>query len=284
MGQFYVEGVATGGSSVTIVDNVERVSTSEPDDFWNLGTAFITYDAGGAGAAPQGEYFVISDFTSTTGTITLRNACSGTSDVAANDKYALLKKSISLNKFIIPSINSALMDIGAIPTYNSTAITPATSQTEYTLPSNAWDIRQVFEATNSDTNDNKWTEVFGWDVKWNDTGSAATLILPHQPDTSLPLMIVYMAPHPALAIYSDKLNEQIHIDRVVYNAAADVMRKKIVQSQLDNLAPLLQKLETMAATATAKHPIHVPMRPGKILAFEQTSGVVEDEPNRVYLT
>jgi len=62
-----VEGVATGGSTTTIIDTVVR---TEPDDYWNGGDALIIYDAGGAGAAPQGEIKRITDFVSSTSTIT----------------------------------------------------------------------------------------------------------------------------------------------------------------------------------------------------------------------
>jgi hypothetical protein len=77
------EGVATGGSTTTIVDTVAR---TEDDDAFNGGTAWITYDAGGAGAAPQGEYQIVSDFTASSDTIT---TAAFSAAIASGDRYAV---------------------------------------------------------------------------------------------------------------------------------------------------------------------------------------------------
>ena len=98
LGTLY-EGVATGGSTTTIADTVERL---EDDDYWNGGTAWITYDAAGAGAAPQGEYSSISDFAQTGGIVTLRSTLTGA--VASGDRYAVATSRYPLH-ILIQKIN-----------------------------------------------------------------------------------------------------------------------------------------------------------------------------------
>ena len=48
----------------------------------NGGTAWVIYDGGAAGAAPENEYSVVSDFANSTGTVTLRTTL--TAAVAAS--------------------------------------------------------------------------------------------------------------------------------------------------------------------------------------------------------
>src|SRR3990167_5677525 len=107
------EGVATGGSTSTLIDTVER---TEADDYWNGGTAWILYDAGGLGAAPQGEYAVVSDFANTGGVITLRTAIT---QVAAGDRYAVAKKRYPLH-LLVQKVNEAIAFIGPIEVADTT--------------------------------------------------------------------------------------------------------------------------------------------------------------------
>ena len=64
-------GTATGGSTSTIVDTTRLKSTQYADDEHIGKWARITYDAGGAGAAPEGEISPITDYVASTGTLTV---------------------------------------------------------------------------------------------------------------------------------------------------------------------------------------------------------------------
>ena len=102
------EGVATGGSATTIVDNPYR---SEADDYWLYGSAWIVYDAGGAGASPQGKYARISDSISTTWTITIGTV---TDAVAAGDRYALSRhlRALPVAGCHHSAVNNAVAEMG----------------------------------------------------------------------------------------------------------------------------------------------------------------------------
>jgi len=60
--------IATGGSVSTIIDTNSRFTA---DNALLNGTAFVTLDAGGAAAAPEGEYRAITGYAASTETFTV---------------------------------------------------------------------------------------------------------------------------------------------------------------------------------------------------------------------
>lgn len=214
------EGIATGGSTAAIADTTNR---TEADDYWNGGTAWIVKDAGGAGAAPEGQFAKVTDFTNTSGSLAFA-ASSFTAAVAAGDKYAVGKKRYPID-IMIQKINDALAENIKIPQVD-TSLTTAADQTEYTLPKVAQrKLLQVFVQTvDDDSDDNAWQKVTNWEVATSDTGTADTLIFRQQYDAGYKIKLVYLAPHPELHVYSDKLNEKIKMQSVVYNATARCLR------------------------------------------------------------
>lgn len=274
-----IEGTATGGSTNTIADSVDR---TESDDAWNGGTAFIIYDAAGAGAAPQGEFDQISDFANTGGVITVRNGFS--TAVAAGDRYAIAKKKYPL-QFIRQCVNRALQSLGSIPITDTTSITTEDNKTEYNLPQTPIDLRQVYIQTNDDdADDNQWFLLHNWTEMVTATGTANILILPIQPESGYALKLVYGANHPDLITYNDKLSEEVPIERVIYTAARLALQDKmmeidpIIQQRINNLRR--RELEVQSY-----FPIHniLPPRTGKIILSYFDDTTRDDEPNKVYL-
>jgi len=280
-GGVMVQGTATGGSSVTIVDTNDR---TEVIDYWNGGTAIIYYDAGGAGAAPENEFSVISDFDATSDTITLRTTL--TANAGAGDKYALIKKRYPL-QIITQEINNALQKIGPIPNWNSTGITIAASQTEYSLPTVAanMDLREVwYQQDTTDANDNRWRRIpkNGYTIQKSATGTADVIRFANQYETDHVMGIVYLAPHTEMKLYTDKLDDIIYPDRVVYEAAAGCLRWYMDKTKTDDYNAQLARLENQAAQARAMHPIPIPQKTGRIMSSHHPL-ILEAEPNTVYL-
>lgn len=251
---FLQEGVATGGSTSTLADTHDLTQDA---DFWNGGTVWILRDSAGAGAAPEKEYAIVSDFASPT--VTLRSNL--TAAVASGDRYAIADDRVPLHT-IISKINQALMDMGHVPYVDSTTLTIEGSKTEYTLPVQAGlDLREVWYQTyNSDADDNRWTLVDGWNVSVNTTGTGSTLILPTQLDAGYKLKLVYMAEHPHLYDYDDMLSDAIPMERIVYPAVRDCfihLRQQTRRSDFDNdIATWTQKAEQVRNT----RPIFEPKR------------------------
>ena len=80
-------GIATSGSTSTIVDTTRYQSTQYSDKDWEGGWARISKDAGGAAAAPEAEIRPITTYAPTTGTFTVNPVFSAA--VAAGDEFEL---------------------------------------------------------------------------------------------------------------------------------------------------------------------------------------------------
>ncbi len=257
------EGVATGGSTTTLIDTKDR---TEDDDYWNGGTVWIILDYAGAGAAPELECSIVSDFVNSTGTVTLRDAV--TVAIASGDRYAIASDWVPLH-IIISKINQALMDMGVIPYTDSTTITIAANQTEYTLPRAAHqELTQVWIQYDTDTNDNEWEEVLNWRVQANSIGSAATLILPYQYTSGYKIMLVYNAVHPELYMYGDNLSDAIPIERVVYPAIRDCflwLKQRTRRTDWDND---IGRWEARAENVKATRQIYKARKPSKVATFQ----------------
>lgn len=275
------EAQATGGSTTTIVDTSNR---TEASDYWNGGTAFITKDAGGAGAAPEEQYNRISDFDNGTATITVSPGF--TVAVDAGDYYAVADKRFPMN-ILIQMVNGALDDLGRIPVTDTSSITIASSQTEYSLPAAcpADGLRKVYiQNRTDDANDNQWTEVFNWMIEVEATGTAPTLILPYQYATGYDLKLVYISRHPQLFGYSDKLSEAIPIERVVYQAAYLALNWWKNHYHQDMYDDAMQRMAERAERVRQSNPIKLPRKPSWIVMLTEMGDTSDlSEPDRVYL-
>lgn len=273
------EGVATGGSTTTIVDNVGR---SEAIHYWKDGTAWILYDAAGAGALPQGQYSVISDYTASNYTVTLRTTLTA---IAASDRYALAPKRFGLHD-LIQAVNRTVLGI-YIPTEDITTITTATNKSEYSLPLAAdLDLRQVWMQTNTgDSDHNLWRELTAWYVQHAATGTADKLVFPVQPDEPYAIKLIYMSPHPQMVNYDDALNEMVYPKRVVYRSALNALlwyRDKTRSSE-DWMMDGIRRMEQRAVETENAYPIRAPARAGKLMIVRDYVSYEEFEPNKVNL-
>ncbi len=248
------EGIATGGTTTTILDSNDR---TEADDTWVGGTAVITYDAGGLGAAPQWEYGVISDSALTNGVITLRSALTAT--VAAGDRYAIWKKRYPLN-LMIQSVNKALQYLDTIPIIDITTITTADDQTEYTLPGAATlGLRRVWYQNNlGDSDDNNWQEIKPAELQLTGTGTASKLVIPYQLESGHLLKLLYVAQHPMMTAYNSQLSETVHPNRIIYRAGHYALKYKNRDDDL--ISQKMAELEAKDREMQAKHPFHIPKR------------------------
>ncbi len=255
------EGVATGGSTTTIADSVER---TEANDFWNGGTAWILYDALGASAAPEGEFSFVSDFALTGGVITLRSTL--TAAVASGDRYAIAGLRYPL-QLLTQKVNEVLRTI-PIQKDDITTITIASEQTEYSLPADVWDLKQVWIQTNvDDTNDTQPTLLYDYHIQKSATGTANKLVLNRQLSDGDILKVVYLADHQTLRAATDKLDDSIHINRVLYDAAVRCLlwyKSKVGDSDT-SVNDLLNLYQGMAAEMNNRFAVSYPKKSAKTI-------------------
>ena len=153
LGQLRVS-TATGGSTTTIVDT-KRVGTANDDDFRN-GVAFVVRDAGGASAAPEGEFNRISAYVDSTGTFTVDTAY--TAAPASGDTYAWANQQYPIYE-MIQAMNDGLRLLGDVPLVDTTTLDTAAAQTEYAAAV-AWKRRRPYridiQGRTGDADDNQW--------------------------------------------------------------------------------------------------------------------------------
>src|SRR5574341_992969 len=250
------EGVATGGDADTLLDRVERL---EADDYWNGGTVWITYDAGGAGAAPQGEYGYVSDFFQTGGNVSIRTALSAA--IAASDRYAIATLRYPL-QLLIQKVNETL---DVIEKTDTTTITIASSQLEYTLPTDCRELKQVWLQTDADVND--WQQVHDWYKQKSATGSADKLVFRRQHVAGYAVKLVYEPYHAYLRIATDKLDDGISSRQVIHDAAVRCVlwrKAKVGNSDL-SVNDLLNFYQNLASQVRQEAPATRPKRKAKTI-------------------
>lgn len=254
------ESTATGGSTTTIEDT--KLGDVFDDDEWNEGAAFIVYDAGAAGAAPQGEFKRITDYANTTakGTFTTDTFSAAP---ASGDRYGYVSSFFPLND-MISVLNTALQSLGPIVLIDITTLDTAASKTEYTYAL-AWKrnppIKVEMQTQTGDADDNRWVEVGLWQYRPATAGSTALIVLPQLP-TSRDLAIWYESSHPYVQAQDDTIYEGFDIELVT-----TAFVEKALEWQNSRLMGgdefLLQRwnhAQVQAAEAKAKFPYWKPSK------------------------
>jgi len=154
VGKFHT-GTATGGSTSTIVDTKAKVAFPE-DDALNGALAYIRTDAGGAGAAPEGQSLPISDFVYSTGTMTLNGTL--TAAVAAGDTYEVYRTPLALAQWdqaINLAIQAAWPEIWKPENVDVTA----TADDEFALSGASPDVQDIVRV---------WLQVTALSTRWQE--------------------------------------------------------------------------------------------------------------------
>ena len=199
--------VATNGSTTTAVNgSVTGLDDPPEDDYAKDYTVFVSRDAGGAGAAPEGEYGRVSAYVSSDGTYTIATVSAA---IAASDLILVCTNEIPLQQMIFAA-NSALKDIGLVAAVPDTSLTSAANQTEYTLPAAIQKgiIKNVYyQGQADDSNDNQWLSI-PWKTDVGTYGSTGTLFIP-QITASRTIKIVYDGLHARLTAYNSEISPSI---------------------------------------------------------------------------
>jgi hypothetical protein len=223
------DGVVDSGSTTTIVDAAER---NEEDDIFNGGTVFLSYDAGGAAAAPENESKVVSDFAQSSNTITFDALSSA---VAAGDLYGVMNKRYP-RWLMIQKINESLRDMNSIGAVD-TSVTTATTTREYSIPKLAkYGLRQLWIAQKT-TAPWHWRELrTGWRQELTAAGNSAGVLIFHdQPAAAYKLKMVYVLQHGDLRLDSDYISEYIPLPLLVHDALFRVYRWRLNKVGYGNL-------------------------------------------------
>ena len=240
---------ATGGSATTIVDTT--LSTSYQDDDLIGFTAFVTYDAGGAGADPEGKYSKVSDYVASTTTLTIGTV---TTAIAAGDEITLARGSLFPLADVKRICNNALRSLGEVINIDETTTTAA-SQTEYDVPTgvNYRSIVDVkYQRNTGDSDDNEYESIPYRIVPDASIGGGDALIVVDQLDSGRTLQVWSLQPHTVVRVYDSNISLDIHPELAIAKCALECARWKVDKGIERSL---LNDLEQDFLYALRVHPI-----------------------------
>lgn len=210
------QGTATNGSTTTVIDT----SRTEVDDSFNGGTVWIITDAGGASAAPEGEWASVSDWVNSTGTATVSTLTAG---VAAGDIYVIATARYPLD-VLISAVNSELIKYW-VPRWDKTSLDILANQSEYELPSgiNKYNLVNVYEATQDDSNENRPVHL-NYRVHTAAAGSQHTLeIMSRGVTAGNDIWLEYLHHPDPVSAATDTIDEAIRLPNLVAHSAAQAL-------------------------------------------------------------
>lgn len=211
---------ATGGSTTTIVDT----NRTESADAFNGGTAWIITDAGGASAAPEGQWARVSDWDLTSHTATIATV---TAAVASGDFYGIATGDFPLD-VLISAINNEIIKHRQIR-YDRTSLDIVSNQSEYTLPAGirADNLINVYEETDTNTSDSNPVSLNFW-VQEAATGSQHKLIIESKNVTpGNDITLEYSVQLSPLYLASDVIDDVVKMARILDNAAAHALLNRM---------------------------------------------------------
>lgn len=250
---------ATGGTTTTLVDT----KRTESIDAFNKGTIWLITDAGGASAAPEGEWSRVSDWALIGTTATM---AAMTVAPASGDTYGIATGEYPLD-MLIGAINDELVKHKVVR-YDRTSLDVIASTSEYTLPTG---IRQdnllnVYEETDTDTSDSK-PVALNFEVQTAAVGSQHKLVIESRNITAgNDLMLEYTAPLSPLYLATDVIDDSLPMARILDQAAASAlaiaMKTGGTISKLD--IQLMQWFREDAEMAKLENQVRKPAKRGKV--------------------
>lgn len=240
---------ATAGTTLTIVDS--KLASQWTNNQWKNGYAIIVRDAGGASAAPEGEYRRISAYSNSTYTFTVDTAFSVTP--AVGDTYMYVDDTYPLLS-MIEFVNDGLRSLDMLDLTDLTTITMAEEKTEY-AGAVAWKRSipwKIERATTSDTNDYRWKEVTDWDYNSAAAGSTPLILFKQQYGvTYTTVKIHYKDLHPILDTFSDKLREEVHPELAKWATVVKALEWRFASGEADDDTFIQQMNNAQAKLAQA---------------------------------
>ena len=250
---------ATGGDASSVLDT----KRTEANDTFNEGTVWIITDAGGASAAPEGEWARVSDFANTGGDITIATL---TAAIASGDTYAVAGGRYPLD-VLISAINNEIIK-HKIPRYDTTSLDIVAGQSEYDLPVGITgaNLRGVYESTSTDSNDNQWTPL-SFSVQEAATGTQHVLVIESRNVTDgNDIMLEYVSRLSPIYLCDDEIDDIMPMARILPAAAmqCELIRMRTFDSGSPLDIDMLKVYRDEARQAKAENPIRLPAKRGKV--------------------
>lgn len=248
-----VKGItATGGTTATIIDTALSADYQDFSDF-DGATCFVQRDYAGAGAAPEGEFALVTGYAASTYTLSF-SASSFSVAVGAGDEILIAQGGIYPLRDVKRKCVTALRNLGDVVNVD-TSLSTADSQTEYDVPSgipyrSIVDVKYQYNTGDSD--DNRYKSIPFEIVPDTSIGGADAVIKIAQMDDSRTLQVWSVGPHTDLYNYYDPISVDIHPTLAV---AACALECASINRQAAEQQGLLEKLLAERREAEIMHPI-----------------------------
>jgi len=260
--------VATGGTTATVVDST--MGGQGANDSWNNCALFITKDAGGLGAAPEGEFKLVTGFTDATGTFTLDSAFSAA--VGAGDVYAYSQPRWPLYQ-AIQGVNHALGNLGDMVLVDQSTLKIESGKTEYVCGVD-WKfagppLRIDIEQNRSDPNDQGWITVRDWEYEPATVDEAGKIIFKRQYNTDHYCRVWYRAPHPYVSAHADLISENIHPEVIKWGSVVELLKwmNERTQGEESGVVKGLNDARSEYENAIRRHPVFSFARKSKLFIW-----------------
>jgi hypothetical protein len=276
LGQTY-SFVATGGSTSTALNgNISIVEEPPEDNYCIEGSLLVERDAGGASAAPEGEFGRISAYAASTYTYTVDTAL--TIAVAAGDTVMVVTPVFPLRDMIRLANMATQNDLGEIALVD-VSLTTAANQTEYALPlvcKGRRPLRVQIQGTTSDANANQYFDDVSFDIVPAVAGSTGLLVLP-QYASGYTIKIWYLGVHSQLTAYSSVISETIPRPLLLAMMRARAIRwyNNKTGGSSEYWMQMHNEAKAELDRASVMHKVWKPARKQKILTF--SDGIAEDD-------
>jgi hypothetical protein len=251
-----VDGVATGGSTTTLVDTL--LTGEHTDDAFEKWWVFIssTTDAG----APKNQYRKITDYVDSTGTLTWTTAM--TAAVASGDEYAVYKVDNIPFYTLLKLINDALTDLE--PPLVDTSLTTSGSTFSYTLPAAVKGF-MPFKVEFRDSSNNV-EPVTDYEIVPTAGETADTLRFPRYQTSGLTILYWYKAKQ-TLDSYDDAVSKYIHDDLAVAACVASALHWRARKTQFSEKSLVRDWRDSLEEYEQKKrdHKINYPIKKDKFL-------------------
>lgn len=196
---------ATGGSTTTIINTKIAERADQPEENYAIDYfAFIARDAGGANAAPEGEFQRVQSYDSGSNTFTVDTAF--TVAPASGDDVMMVTNQFPVRD-IISVVNAVLRRL--FVTLPDVTLTTISGQYVYTLPvTSKYSVRKVEVQTIAGDNDS-YVERNDFEIIPASEGSTGSIRFINSLDAGMTVRIFYEGPQAFLWSYSAVLSETI---------------------------------------------------------------------------
>jgi hypothetical protein len=202
LGQLQVS-TATGGTNTSLEDS--KLIGSGADEDWKGGLLMLLE---ADGAAPEGEFSAIANYTDSSGTFNLAAEFSAAPE--NGDSYGLVSATYPVG-VMLRLVNTGLRRLGDIPMVDNVTLVTSSGQSEYPTEV-AWQRRPPYrieiQVGGGDTTP-KWERLHDWEYLPAAPGEQGRILFGQPLPDGRSLQVWYQTPHPRVSAYNDVIAEVI---------------------------------------------------------------------------